>query len=125
VASIRPWLLAVLINHACGLLKSCWQHRPLHECGQCAFLNVVSVDPSLWVWSIALHAALPLQALLGVLTIRAYRKETSFVEASDHLMQENAEAFLTQELASAWHAMRLDFLGLIIVTLTGVGLVTG
>lgn len=59
------------------------------------------------------------EALAGVATIRAYRREEYFTAASDALMELNAYAFVTQRAASAWLAMRLDFLGLVILTVAG------
>ncbi|KAF8071181.1 abcC12 [Scenedesmus sp. PABB004] len=56
------------------------------------------------------------EALAGVATIRAYRRETYFTAASDALMELNAYAFVTQRAAASWLAMRLDFLGLVILT---------
>ena len=59
------------------------------------------------------------EALNGVPTIRAYRSEKHFTAVSDSLMETNAHAFVTQKLAASWLAMRLDILGLAIVTGTG------
>lgn len=59
------------------------------------------------------------EALQGVPTIRAYRKESHFTLASDVMMEKNAQAFVTMKLAAAWLAMRLDVLGVLIVTGTG------
>jgi ATP-binding cassette subfamily C (CFTR/MRP) protein 1 len=59
------------------------------------------------------------EALAGVATIRAYRREAYFTAASDELMELNAYAFVTQRAAAAWLAMRLDFMGLIILTCAG------
>lgn len=52
-------------------------------------------------------------------TIRAYRLESHFVGVSDGLMERNAHAFITQKLAAGWLAMRLDILGLGVLTLAG------
>ncbi len=41
------------------------------------------------------------------------------VQVSDKLMEVNADAYLTQKLAAAWLAMRLDLL--VLVVLTGCG----
>jgi len=65
------------------------------------------------------------EALLGVSTIRAYRKEEHFTKVSDGLMEENAYAFITMKLASAWLAMRLDFLGILVLVGTGALLIQG
>jgi ABC-type multidrug transport system fused ATPase/permease subunit len=62
------------------------------------------------------------EALAGVATIRAYRREDYFTAASDQLMELNAYAFVTQRAAAAWLAMRLDFMGLIILTCAGAQL---
>jgi ABC-type multidrug transport system fused ATPase/permease subunit len=59
------------------------------------------------------------EALAGVATIRAYRREDYFTAASDELMELNAYAFVTQRAAAAWLAMRLDFMGLVILTCAG------
>ncbi len=59
------------------------------------------------------------EALAGVSTIRAYRLEGHFVGVSDGLMERNAHAFVTQKLAAGWLAMRLDILGLGVLTLAG------
>lgn len=59
------------------------------------------------------------EALQGVPTIRAYRSEQHFTKVSDGLMERNAHAYVTQKLAASWLAMRLDILGLLIVTGTG------
>lgn len=65
------------------------------------------------------------ETLLGVATIRAYRKAKYFLDISDQSMQDNANAYMTQKAASAWLAMRLDFIGLLITTLTGVLCIQG
>lgn len=65
------------------------------------------------------------EALAGVTTIRAYRKEEHFTVVSDSLMEHNANAFITQKLAGAWLAMRLDFLGLLVLTGTGALCIAG
>lgn len=44
---------------------------------------------------------------------------THNLQLSDHMMEDNAYAFVTLKLASSWLAMRLDLLGLIILTGTG------
>lgn len=59
------------------------------------------------------------EALAGVPTIRAYRKERYFTVTSDKLMQENAYAYISQRSAASWLAMRLDVVGVLILTLTG------
>jgi ABC-type multidrug transport system fused ATPase/permease subunit len=59
------------------------------------------------------------EALAGVATIRAYRREDYFTAASDELMELNAYAFVTQRAAASWLAMRLDFMGLVILTCAG------
>lgn len=59
------------------------------------------------------------EALAGVATIRAYRREAYFTAASDQLMELNAYAFVTQRAAASWLAMRLDFMGLVILTCAG------
>lgn len=59
------------------------------------------------------------EALAGVATIRAYRREEYFTAASDVLMELNAYAFVTQRAAASWLAMRLDFMGLVILTVAG------
>jgi hypothetical protein len=51
--------------------------------------------------------------------LRAYRREDYFTATSDELMQVNAYAFVTQRAAAAWLALRLDLLGLIILTVAG------
>jgi len=56
------------------------------------------------------------EALLGVPTIRAYRKEQHFTQVSDTLMERNAYAYVTQKLSGGWLAMRLDLLGLLVLT---------
>ncbi|KAG2439872.1 hypothetical protein HYH02_010502 [Chlamydomonas schloesseri] len=60
------------------------------------------------------------EALAGLATIRAYRAEAHFTAASDVLMERNAHAFVTQQLAAGWLACRLDMLGLVVLTLCGV-----
>eukprot|EP00798_Chlamydomonas_sp_ICE-L_P013600 gene13600-19473_t len=65
------------------------------------------------------------EAMAGMTTIRAYRKEEHFTGVSDRLMETNAKAFVTQKLASAWLAMRLDIMGLAILTGTGALVIAG
>ena len=55
------------------------------------------------------------EAVNGVETIRAFRQEKHFIGISDNLIQHNADAFVTQKLASAWLGTRLRFLGTVIV----------
>lgn len=40
-------------------------------------------------------------------------------------MEENAYAFITMKLAAAWLAMRLDFLGILVLVGCGVLLIAG
>lgn len=61
----------------------------------------------------------------GVATIRAYRREDYFTAASDALMELNAAAFVSQRAASAWLAVRLDLLGVVVITLTAVLSISG
>ncbi|WIA32238.1 hypothetical protein OEZ86_003085 [Tetradesmus obliquus] len=65
------------------------------------------------------------EALAGVATIRAYRREAYFTAASDQLMELNAYAFVTQRAAASWLAMRLDFMGLVILTCAAVLCISG
>ncbi|KAF6255037.1 ABC transporter [Scenedesmus sp. NREL 46B-D3] len=65
------------------------------------------------------------EALAGVATIRAYRREEYFTAASDELMELNAYAFVTQRAAASWLAMRLDFMGLVILTCAAVLCISG
>ncbi|MEW5311498.1 MAG: hypothetical protein WDW38_003208 [Sanguina aurantia] len=65
------------------------------------------------------------EAIAGVATIRAYRKEAHFTGVSDELMEVNAFAFVTLKLCSAWLAMRLDIIGLIVLTGTGILVIAG
>eukprot|EP00878_Enallax_costatus_P008308 GHUV01008686.1.p1 GENE.GHUV01008686.1~~GHUV01008686.1.p1 ORF type:complete len:1320 (+),score=395.23 GHUV01008686.1:299-4258(+) len=65
------------------------------------------------------------EALAGVATIRAYRREDYFTFASDALMELNAYAFVTQRAAASWLAMRLDFLGLVILTVAALLCIRG
>lgn len=60
------------------------------------------------------------EALAGVATIRAYRRESYFTTASDALMELNAAAFVSQRAAAGWLALRLDVLGVVVILLTGV-----
>jgi ATP-binding cassette subfamily C (CFTR/MRP) protein 1 len=60
-----------------------------------------------------------------VATIRAYRREAYFTAASDALMELNAAAFVSQRAASAWLAVRLDLLGVVVITLTAVLSISG
>lgn len=60
------------------------------------------------------------EAVAGVATIRAYGRSAYFTAQSDALMEENAYAFVTQKAAASWLAMRLDFMGLCILTLTAL-----
>lgn len=59
------------------------------------------------------------EALAGVATIRAYRREVYFTTASDALMELNAAAFVSQRAAAGWLALRLDVLGVVVILLTG------
>lgn len=63
--------------------------------------------------------------MAGVATIRAYAKQAYFTSLSDTLMEENAYAYVTQKAGAAWLAMRLDMLGLCILTLTGLLCIQG
>lgn len=58
------------------------------------------------------------EALAGVATIRAYRREVYFTNASDALMELNAAAFVSQRAAAGWLALRLDLLGVVVILLT-------
>jgi ATP-binding cassette subfamily C (CFTR/MRP) protein 1 len=55
------------------------------------------------------------EAVNGVETIRAFRQEKHFISISDDLIQHNADAFVTQKLASGWLGTRLRLLGTVIV----------
>ena len=55
------------------------------------------------------------EAVNGVETIRAFRQERHFISISDKLIQHNADAFVTQKLASGWLGTRLRLLGTVIV----------
>ena len=59
------------------------------------------------------------EALAGVATIRAFRKEEYFTVANDGLLQQNAYAYVTQRAAAGWLALRLDMVGVCILTLAG------
>ncbi|GFH22354.1 ABC transporter, multidrug resistance associated protein, partial [Haematococcus lacustris] len=65
------------------------------------------------------------EAMLGVATIRAYRKGEHFTAMSDQLMHANANAFMTQKLAATWLALRLDVMGLVILTGCGALVIQG
>ncbi|KAG1666954.1 hypothetical protein FOA52_004237 [Chlamydomonas sp. UWO 241] len=65
------------------------------------------------------------EALNGVPTIRAYRKEAHFTAVSDSLMEINAHAYATLKLTASWLAMRLDFLSILIITGTGALAIQG
>jgi ATP-binding cassette subfamily C (CFTR/MRP) protein 1 len=55
------------------------------------------------------------EAVNGVETIRAFRQEAHFISIADKLIEHNADAFVTQKLASGWLGTRLRFLGTAIV----------
>ena len=55
------------------------------------------------------------EAVAGVETIRAFRQESHFIGIADHLIRHNADAFVTQKLATGWLSTRLRFLGTVIV----------
>tara|TARA_B110000977_G_scaffold200812_1_gene292715 strand:+ start:9872 stop:14014 length:4143 start_codon:yes stop_codon:yes gene_type:complete len=55
------------------------------------------------------------EAVAGVETIRAFRQESHFIGISDKLIRHNADAFVTQKLATGWLSTRLRFLGTAIV----------
>lgn len=65
------------------------------------------------------------EALAGVATIRAYRREAYFTAASDSLMELNAAAFVSQRAAAGWLALRLDLLGVVVILLTAVLSISG
>lgn len=65
------------------------------------------------------------EALAGVATIRAYRREAYFTTASDALMELNAAAFVSQRAAAGWLALRLDVLGVVVILLTAVLSISG
>jgi ATP-binding cassette subfamily C (CFTR/MRP) protein 1 len=71
---------------------------------------------------LAFYAAL---RLVGVATIRAYRREVYFTLASDALMELNAAAFVSQRAAAGWLALRLDLLGVGVILLTAVLSISG
>ena len=60
------------------------------------------------------------EAVAGVATIRAYGKQRHFTSISDSKIRTNCNAFVTQKLATSWLSMRLDVIGLITITLTGL-----
>ena len=55
------------------------------------------------------------EAVNGVETIRAFRQEAHFINIADRLIELNADAFVTQKLATGWLGTRLRFLGTAIV----------
>ena len=55
------------------------------------------------------------EAVAGVETIRAFRQEAHFIGIADGLIRHNADAFVTQKLATGWLSTRLRFLGTAIV----------
>ena len=55
------------------------------------------------------------EAVAGVETIRAFRQESHFIGIADRLIRHNADAFVTQKLATGWLSTRLRFLGTVIV----------
>lgn len=65
------------------------------------------------------------EAMLGVATIRSYRKEAHFTRESDRMMEDNAFAFVTQKAVAAWLAMRLDLIGTFILCFSGVLCIQG
>lgn len=59
------------------------------------------------------------EALAGVATIRAYQREQHFTAANDSNLQHNAYAYITQRAAASWLALRLDMIGVCIITAAG------
>jgi len=65
------------------------------------------------------------EALNGVPTIRAYRKEGYFTSLSDRLMEINAQGYVSLKLTASWLAMRLDIIGMLIIAGTGALCIEG
>jgi ATP-binding cassette subfamily C (CFTR/MRP) protein 1 len=55
------------------------------------------------------------QALIGANSIRAYMQQTRFVTSLNKALNHNSIANITQQLSSQWLAIRLDFLGKLLV----------
>lgn len=54
-----------------------------------------------------------------------YDRTAYFVDMSDDRIQTNALVFLSQRAAASWLSIRLDFLGLIVITAAGMLAVAG
>ena len=56
------------------------------------------------------------EAVNGITTIRVYQREAHFTRLEDRNIGDNGLVYLTQRAAAAWLSIRLDFLGLIVLT---------
>ena len=56
------------------------------------------------------------EAVNGISTIRAYGAEKHFTQLEDTLIQDNGLVYLTQRSGAAWLSLRLDLLGLLVLT---------
>jgi len=55
------------------------------------------------------------ETLGGISTIRAYQQQTRFVKENEHRMDENLRAYFPSINANRWLAVRLEFIGSIII----------
>ncbi|CAG9461161.1 unnamed protein product [Pedinophyceae sp. YPF-701] len=65
------------------------------------------------------------EAVNGVATIRAYKRQDWFIRSNDAKVDANAAAYISQKLAAAWLSMRLDALGLVVIACGGVLSIAG
>jgi ATP-binding cassette, subfamily C (CFTR/MRP), member 1 len=65
------------------------------------------------------------EAVNGLATIRAFRRQAHFTGLEDRLISENGLVYLTQRAGAGWLSIRLDFLGLLVLTAAGVLAVAG
>jgi ATP-binding cassette, subfamily C (CFTR/MRP), member 1 len=56
------------------------------------------------------------EAVNGIVTIRAYAREAHFTRIEDNLIWSNGIVYLMQRAAAGWLSIRLDFLGLTVLT---------
>lgn len=60
------------------------------------------------------------EAVNGLTTIRAYQREEHFTALEDRLIHGNGLVYLTQRAGAAWLSIRLDFIGLAVLTAAGL-----
>jgi ATP-binding cassette, subfamily C (CFTR/MRP), member 1 len=60
------------------------------------------------------------EAINGITTIRAYERQSHFVALEDAAISENGHLFLTQRAGTAWLSIRLDLIGLSVLSAAAI-----